>query len=178
MSTNFVYLSNSNGQHIYRVHYQSINTNKVDQCDYKEDSLLPGRSINKDKSRACCRCQSQDNLVIVWNWKAFIWGFLSKIKVLNQTPTPKWCMECSTPVIRAVSRKYSKIWFWFTSEIKVEQENYRNEKTVLIIDQQHGYWLATTSKVATLSVGVQPELLKLSVNKIIRWVRGNERTEV
>ena len=40
---------------------------------------------------------------------------------------------------RAVSRKYSKIWFRFTLEIKVEQENYRNEKTVLIIDQQHGY---------------------------------------
>ena len=28
---------------------------------------------------------------------------------------------------RAVSRKYSKIWFRFTSEIKVEQENYHNE---------------------------------------------------
>ena len=30
---------------------------------------------------------------------------------------------------RAVSRKYSKIWFRFTSEIKVEQENYHNEIT-------------------------------------------------
>ena len=30
-------------------------------------------------------------------------------------------------LIRAVSRKYSKIWLRFTSEIKVEKENYRNE---------------------------------------------------
>ena len=29
---------------------------------------------------------------------------------------------------RAVSRKYSKIWFRFTSEIKVEQENYHKER--------------------------------------------------
>ena len=28
---------------------------------------------------------------------------------------------------RAVSRKYSNIWFRFTSEIKAEQENYHNE---------------------------------------------------
>ena len=34
---------------------------------------------------------------------------------------------------RAVSRKYSKIWFRFTSEIKVEQENYHNEMITTMI---------------------------------------------
>ena len=36
-------------------------------------------------------------------------------------------------LIRAVSRKYSKIWFRFTSEIKVEKENYHNEITIFVL---------------------------------------------
>ena len=36
---------------------------------------------------------------------------------------------------RAVSRKYSKIWFRFTSEIKVEQENYHNESNFCTFTQ-------------------------------------------
>ena len=38
--------------------------------------------------------------------------------------------SCSQFLKRAVSRKYSKIWFRFTSEIKVEKENYRDENLI------------------------------------------------
>ena len=50
---------------------------------------------------------------------------------------------------RAVSRKYSKIWFRFTSEIKVEQENYHNEiraRFVFFIFREEKYLQENTTQ--------------------------------
>ena len=61
----------------------------------------------------------------LWIWKVAS----SKLKswyndFKKQQADPKWYSQF---LKRAVSRKYSKIWFRFTSEIEVEKENNRNE---------------------------------------------------